>query len=198
MRAYWLFPVFGFLSTPCYAENAPMTLVHEFHIHEAGGFLIKTLKELGTPEAVAIVSAACAAYGINCSKEAAEGGLASSYLSKKSTSIGENYYITGTFIKPHVGEEWWGIFNLEGYEVCKATVISSDFKGGGSTFNAVVERGQYLGGQYLGLLFYAEVPRNRKEPHSVDVVFSIYYVAEGTAAQYNCTEDGKPAWFLKG
>jgi hypothetical protein len=194
MRAYWLFPIFSILSTSCYAENAPKTLVHEFHIQETGGFLVKILKELGTPEAVAMVSAACAAYEGDCSQEAGAGGMAAKVLSAQEISHGGNYYITGKLTKPHAGEEWWGLFDqLEGYQVCKATLISKSLSEG-STFNTVV----YRSGPYQGLGFYAEVPKGRPQPHKIDAVFSIYYVPTGTTAKYNCSADGSPAWLLRG
>jgi hypothetical protein len=120
----------------------------------------------------------------------ANSSLAANRLSSAYISRGENYYITGTLTKPHAGEEWWGLYNaIAGYDVCKAALTSFS-KSGGSTFNA----GVYRSGPYQGLGFYSVVPKNRPQPKYIDAVFSIYYVPEGTADQYNCTGDGKPAW----
>ena len=128
MRLLWLLPAFGLLSIDSYAQNAPKTLVHEFHIHESGGFLSKTLKELGSNEAVAMVTAACAAFGGGCSQAAKTGGIAVQVISNEYTSQGSNYFITGRLTKPHVGEEWCGLFDeLQGYQVCKVFAIDMKF-----------------------------------------------------------------------
>jgi hypothetical protein len=189
MRAFCLLPVFGLLTTDCYAQTAPITLVHEFHVTESGGFS-KTLKELGSGEAAAIVTAACAAFGADCSQNAPAEGMAANVISEKYTSRGSNYFITGRLTKSHDGGEWRGLFDeLDGYQVCKVALTSMNLSQG-STFNTSIFRS----GQYRGLAFYAVVPRNRPEPQYIDAVFSIYYVPTGTSDQYDCAADGSHPW----
>jgi hypothetical protein len=168
--------------------------VHEFHIQEAGGFLPKTLKELGSQQAAGLVTAGCAAFGVDCSGAAQAGRIAATALSAQYTSSGENYYITGRLTKPHAGNEWWGLFDqLRGYQVCNVNNMGMKVSPG-STFNTSIFRS----GPYLGLGFYAVVPQNSTQPEFIDAIFSIDYVPIGTAGQYGCAADGSHPWLLRG
>lgn len=55
------------------AENGPLAVKIRVDIHESGSFGLKTLKELGTTEAAAMVTAVCTVFGTDCSQEASAG-----------------------------------------------------------------------------------------------------------------------------
>jgi hypothetical protein len=56
-----LVPVAFLLVSVSLAQAQELLVIHEFHVSEAGGFGLKTLKEMGSSEFQAIVTAACAA-----------------------------------------------------------------------------------------------------------------------------------------
>jgi hypothetical protein len=174
-----------------YAQKAPIILAHEVHIHEAGGFLIKTIKEAGSSQVEAAIEMACSALQSDCSTTAKGARLAANAISDKSISEGKNYYITGK-VFAQSGEEWHGVFGApEGYEVCKAALVNLE-KSAGSTFTTAVFVTPEVYPE--GLHFYAVVPKNRPTPQYIDSVFSIYYVPTGTREQYACAPHKTVEW----
>src|SRR5262249_50903012 len=97
-----------------------LLVAHEFHVTEGGGFINKTLKEMGSREFQTILTAACAAYGVDCSSAAGGIRQAAEIGSPIVGQTSSNVYITGNVIK-HDGEEWYGIYRAPlGYEICDA------------------------------------------------------------------------------
>lgn len=118
----------------------------KIRIVEDGGVLKKTLKELGSKEAVAVVTAACAAFGSDCSKEAAIAALIIREITKK-------------------GNEHRGaIMAPAGYSICQTKLIVRSHDGG-TTFNgAISDDNKYI-------YWYAVVPeRVKKRAIDMDIV----------------------------
>jgi hypothetical protein len=169
-----------------------MLVANEFHVTEGGGFIAKTLKEMGSPEFQGIATAACAAFGgVDCSSAADAIRKAAPVFGQ----AGGNVYITGNVTK-HDGEEWRGIFRAPlGYEICDARLdygrmsITSP-----STFNTSIVRTP----DENGLGFYAVVPKNRPSRQWIDAYFVIKYLPAGTVGQHNCAPTGSNPWLCKG
>jgi len=120
--------------------------VTKIRIVEEGGVLKKTFKELGSREAVEIISATCTAFGGDCRAAAEIGALIIREITKK-------------------GNEHRGaIMAPVGYSVCqtKLTVRSHD---GGTTFNGnISDDNKYI-------YWYAVVPeRVKKRAIDMDIV----------------------------
>src|SRR5580704_2372461 len=69
------------------ANAQAMIVKEDFFASEQGGFLIKGWKEAGSQEVQAAITAACAAYGVDCS-EAAAGFRAAVIYSRERTQLG--------------------------------------------------------------------------------------------------------------
>jgi hypothetical protein len=189
-----LFGLLMLASTIGSAGAQPIYVWHEFHVTEPGGFFSKTLKEMGSREFQVLVTAGCAAFGVNCAQQAAQIRRASEILSAAYTSIGGTHYISGRLTWQQ-GEEWKGVFDaFQGYQVCRAAVDWGNASiTGESTFNTVVDNSQG------GLTFYAVVPKNRSSGRNwVNANFLIEYVPIGTGAQYSCAAEGEIQWACKG
>src|ERR1700720_166195 len=140
MRPMFL-PVALLLASVSFVRAEELLVAHEFHVSEAGGFGAKTLKEMGSPEFQAIVTAACAAYGVDCSSAAGAIRKAAEIGSPIVGQAGSNVYITGNVTK-HDGEEWAGTFRAPiGYEICGAWLDYGNMSiTGESTFNTSILR----------------------------------------------------------
>jgi hypothetical protein len=172
-----------------------LLVAHEFHVSEAGGFGHKTLKEMGSREFQVIVTAACAAYGVNCSSAAGQIRKGAEIASKIVGQAGSNVYITGDVTR-HEGEEWNGIFRAPvGYEICEAKLDYGRMSiTGESTFNTSILRSPTDN----GLGFYAVIPKNRPSGQWVEAYFVVKYVKGGTVPQNNCAPSGTYPWLCKG
>ena len=85
-----------------------MIVKEDFFASEQGGFLIKGWKEAGSQEVQAAITAACAAYGVDCS-QAAAGFRAAMIYSRERIQLG-NYQGTAR-IAQHPGEEYYAKFD---------------------------------------------------------------------------------------
>ena len=198
MRQF-VFPCFimaGVSFTHSAAAQEREVYVYDFHIHEQGNFFGKTISQLGTNEFAAIVTAACAAFAVDCSGVAAGVAKGAHALSEEYISQGENYYITGTVDK-HDGEEWGGKFtSMGGYEICNARLDYGDMGiSGNSTFNVAIFRN---GGGNSYLAYYAVVPKNRGRGEGVDAHLAIEWVPVGTADALGCPANQSNPWLCKG
>jgi len=148
-----------------------------FKVTEGGGFLTKTWKELGSQEAAQIITAACWAYGYDCSAEA-EAVRQAAIESYRRFSRGK---YRGTFRVRQSGEEWRGqIVPPPGYRICKLyTPLRKASLTGGSTFNATIN------GNY-GVSVYAVIPKNRSTRQWANFVMVASFVPEEDYASYSC------------
>jgi hypothetical protein len=165
----------------CASAQGPIAMKAEFHISEKGNFLLKTGKEAGTKEAALMATAACAAFGVNCAKQA----LRATQLIK-AVVVGDN----------RSGKEHRGIIRAPaGYEICKAKVDWSHSSiDGETTFNSRIVREP----KNNGLGFYAVVPKFRKEGHWVDAPLYLEFVPAGKTAAYGCWPTNVYPWVCKG
>jgi hypothetical protein len=189
MRALCL--VVLLLATNVAANAEAIYVAHEFHVTEGGGFLNKLFKEMSSPEFEAIGTAACAAFGGDCSgiSEAAKTGSAIA------GRVGSSVYITGV-VRKHVGEQWWGEFSTpRGYDICSARLAYGKMSiTGGSTFNAVIRRT----GNRPRLAFYAVIPKHRSTRQWVNAYLVVKYVQPGTLRENNCAPNESKAWLCSG
>jgi hypothetical protein len=164
-----------------FAQEGPIVLKAEVNIDEKGSFLEKTGKELGTQEAAAMITAACAVFETDCSKEAAQGTQLIKKLVVGDDVNGEDHHAV--------------IHSPDGYDMCKVKV---DWKNasidGESTFNAVILRNP----QNNGFGYYAVVPKHRKEGHWLKAMLYLEFVPKGTADKYGCWADKSNPWVCKG
>ena len=162
------------------AQTASITQPETFEAWEGGGFVSKTWKELGTPEAAALITAACAAFGVDCSS----GATAIADAAKQTNRFVQQTNYTGTArIDRHPGEEYYAKFDSPpGHTICKAVIdIGNGSITGGATFNGSIQR---TGEDGLGL--YAVVPMNRPTGQWVRFNLVVEYVPTGTLDQYKC------------
>lgn len=190
-----LFVVFLLNSISSTQASEELIVANEFHVTEGGGFVAKTLKEMGSQEFQAIATAACAAYGVNCSSAVGAIRTAAEIGAPIVGQAGGNVYITGNVTK-HDGEEWHGIFRAPvGYEICEARLDYGRMSiTGPSTFNTSIVRTP----NDNGLGFYAVIPKNRPTRQWVDAYFVIKYVQAGTVGQNKCAPTGSYPWLCKG
>jgi len=108
---YKLFVLLSVLLTataPAFAQNKPIALKYRLEIVESGSLFEKTLKEMGTQEAASIITASCAAFGVDCSDAAT--------VITASISMALNDQVGG--------EEHHGIIRSPaGYTICKKKSI---------------------------------------------------------------------------
>jgi len=152
---------------------------------EAGSFLNKTTKELGTPQAAGIITAACAVFYYDCSREAAAlTGLVKQASARMTEPGGEAH--------------GYHVFAPPGYDVCRASVNGKNWGvSGQSSLQATIlnadDRGNPNGPYYLTMLI--NVPKNRPEGHWAFAEFAVEYVPIGTRAQNGCWPVGShPFW----
>lgn len=150
---------------------------HEFVAWEAGGFFAKTIKEIGTPQFVAMLEAACLSFGDDCSSTASEIAAGAHYATPY---IATGNVRTTAWIDSHNGEEYKAKFAApNGYTTCRAKI---DYGGGsisgGATFNGTIQR---MSGQNQdGLGLYVEVPKNRPTGQWVKFRVFVEFVPKGT------------------
>jgi hypothetical protein len=188
--------VASLLSSTSFTQAQEVLVAHEFHVTEAGGFGIKTIHEMGSPEFQVLATAACAAYGVNCAGVAGKVRTAAQIAAPIFGQLGSNVYITGNVTR-HEGIEWNGIFSAPvGYEICDALLDYGRMSiTGGSTFNATVTRVS----PDNGLGFYAAIPQNGAGGREwVEAYFVVKYVPAGTTSQYNCLPSPTSVWQCKG
>ena len=95
------------LTTSAVADG-PVYAKIRFSIRENGNFAGSVFTTLGTPEAAALVTAGCAAYGVDCSSEAAAGAALLKSLASGDAKNGIDHH---------------GIYRAPvGYEICKAKI----------------------------------------------------------------------------
>ncbi|WFU26325.1 hypothetical protein QA649_08985 [Bradyrhizobium sp. CB1717] len=178
LRLATLIATFLWISVSASAQ--PIDRPETFQAWEGGGFLLKTWKELGSQEAQALITAGCAAYGVDCSSQAA--------AIRAAAQQSRQYYRSGNVattarIDRHPGEEYYAKFDSpNGYTICKAAIdIKNGSITGPSTFNGSIQR---TGEDGLGL--YAVVPKNRPTGQWVRFNLVVRYVPAGTLQQYDC------------
>ncbi|KEA04287.1 hypothetical protein [Rhizobium rhizogenes] len=181
----------------------PITLMHDFHITEGGGFVNKTVHEMTSKEFQRLVEIGCVVLGGSCVKEASSAREAMEYLDSALTSMGGNHLISGRVLEHSDGsEEWYGIFDaIDGYEVCSAALNYREMSiTGGTTFSTFIRRSpwEFRDSNYKGISFYAVVPKHRPTRHWINANFSVSYVPEGTVEQYDCQPDGSSPWLCTG
>jgi hypothetical protein len=171
-----------------------MLVANEFHVTEGGGFIGKTLKEMGAPEFEALATAACAAFAFVADCSSAVDAIRKA-AEIANPAAGPNVYITGDVTK-HAGEEWYGIFRAPvGYEICDARLDYGRLSiTGPSTFNTSIVRTATDN----GLGFYAVIPKNRSTRQWLDAYFVIKYVPSGTVGENKCAPTGSNPWLCKG
>jgi len=159
---------------------------HEFHAREAGSFVIKTTKELDSSQFQAMLTTACAIYGVDCSEEAAAIRKGAYYANQYTSS---NNVSTSAWIDRHPGEEYYAKFAApEGYTTCKAIIdVGHGSITGGSTFNGSIQR--MPGPRNDGIGLYAVVPKNRPSGQWVSFVVWVDFVRVGTLGQHQCWPD---------
>jgi hypothetical protein len=164
-----------------WAQEGPIAVKIDFKISEKGGFWEKTGKEAGTPEAAAMITAACAAFGVDCSRYA----LAGTQLI--------NQVVVGDDVK---GEEHHGIIRAPvGYEICRVKIDWGNTSiTGESTFNTVILRDP----QNNGLGYYAVVPKHRKEGHWISAPLYLKFVPAGKVSENGCWPEKLNPWICKG
>jgi hypothetical protein len=160
-----------------FAQNGPIFQTESFEAWEGGGFLQKTWKELGTPEAAAIIAVGCALFEVDCSSVStriAEGAKATNRY------IQSGNYVGTAFIGRHPGEDYYAKFGAPAtYTPCKAvTDVSGGSITGPSTFNASI--------QADGIGIYAVVPKNRPSGQWARFNMLVEYVPNGSREQYKC------------
>lgn len=179
----------------CLAET--LAVNHELHITEGGGFLNKSLKEMGSKEFQALVTIGCAAFAVDCSQAAQAVRTAATVGTPILGRRGEAYFITGDVTEHRSdSEEWRGYFRAPpGYEVCKAGLDYGSMSiTGPSTFNTRIVRDP----QNNGLFFYAVVPKHRPTRQWIHAQMLVTYVKAGTVAQNQCAPTGSNPWVCKG
>ncbi|MBR1071219.1 hypothetical protein [Bradyrhizobium liaoningense] len=162
------------------AQQQAKIVKEEFFASEQGGFGIKLWKEAGSQEVQALITAACAAYGVDCSAAAA-GFRTAMVESRNRISVG-NYEGTAR-IDRHPGEEYYAKFDSPGgMTICKAGIdIINGSISGGATFNGTIQR---TGEDGLGL--YVVVPKNRPEGQWVNFKLLVEYVPAGQLDNFGC------------
>lgn len=151
-----------------------------FSVTEGGGFLTKTWKELGSREAAQIITAACAAYGYDCSNEAE----AIRRVAQESHNRFNRGKYRGTFRVRQRGEEWRGGFSAPpGYSICTLyTPLRRASITGGSTFNATISNTQ----KGSGVSVYAVIPKNRSTRQWATFNMVAMYVPIDDYSTYSC------------
>ena len=132
---------------------------------------------MGSQEFVAMVTAACAAYGVDCSKTAAAIAAGARYATPY---VSTGNVRTTAWIDRHPGEEYYAKFAAPtGYTTCKAKIdIGNGSITGGSTFNGSIQR--MPGPNQDGIGLYAVVPKNRPSGQWVSFRVYVEFVPKGT------------------
>jgi len=161
--------------------KGPIAVTYRFEIEESGSFLDKTFNEMGTPEAAAMIAAACTVFQMDCTKEA----VAAAEVIKE---INTSHNV--------IGEEHSGIIRAPvNYEICKARIDWGNASiDGESTFNTRIVRELHDN----GLGFYAVVPKHRPEPHWIRATLYLLFVPSGSIGQYGCFPTNVNPWLAKG
>jgi hypothetical protein len=169
-------------SLPVFAQDR-IVVPHEFDAWESGSFFAKTIKEMGTPEFVAMAEAACAAFETDCSVQAAE-IAAGAYYATPYVNTGNVQ--TTAWVDRHEGEEYYAKFATPtGYTTCRAKIDTGNGSiTGGSTFNGSIQR---MGGANAdGIGLYAVVPKNRPSGQWVDFRVFVEFVPQGKEGVSGC------------
>jgi hypothetical protein len=181
MRHSWLL---GLICSVCVMGTASADSIYtkvRFSIRENGNFAGTVFTTLGTPEVAALVSAGCAAYGVDCSGAAAAASALIRTLASNDSRSGNEHH--GIYKAP------------QGYEICKAKIdwghtgIDSE-----STFSAVIERDP----QNNGLGWYAVVPHGGGRGHGIDSDLYLQFVTAGQSGQNDCFLTNTHVWNCKG
>jgi hypothetical protein len=169
-------------SMPAFAQEN-IVVPHEFIAWEAGGFLPKTVKEMGTPEFAGFITAACAAFGADCSTTAAK-IAAGAYYSTPYVATGN--VRTTAWIDRHSGEEYYAKFAAPpGYTTCKAKIdVGNGSITGGATFNGSIQRMPGPNADGIGL--YSVVPKNRPSGQWVNFRVFVEFVPKGDEIKSQC------------
>jgi hypothetical protein len=177
------------------SSNDVIVVPHEFTAGEQDGFGINSIKEMGSNEFALMLTAACAAYGVDCSKVAAgiqQGAYyATQYISQPDLR-------TTALLDKHPGEAYYAKFVApSGYTTCKAKIdIGNGSITGGSTFNGSIQRMPGPLGDGVGL--YVVVPKNRPSGQWVSFRADVEFVRPGMLNQYQCWPDGTVVWQCTG
>jgi hypothetical protein len=168
---------------------------HEFSAGEPGGFFPKTLKEMSSQEFQAILTVACAYYGVDCSNAAAAIRAGAAYATPY---IFQSDLHTTAFIDRHPGEAYYAKFAAPpGYTTCKALIdVGNGSITGGSTFNGSIQRMPGPLGDGIGL--YAVVPQHRPTGQWVNFHVDIEFVRNGTLDQHACWPNNTVVWQCTG
>jgi hypothetical protein len=142
-----------------------------------GSFLIKTGKELGSNEAAALITTACAAFGVNCAPaaKALQSGSKAAYRNDGETHV--------VIFDPPAG-----------YEPCRARIDwNSASLTGETTFSGAI--GNYSGELKFGV--NAVVPRHRPSGQWVHAMVFIQSVPKGTREQNGCWPTKTNFWLCR-
>jgi hypothetical protein len=137
----------------------------------------------GSTEMAALVTAACAVFEIDCSKEATVGRQAIKAMTAEDDVRGEEHH--GIFRAP------------EGYEICKAKVdLNKLSMTENVTFNTQIVRRP----DNNGLGYFAYVPKHTFTSSSEWIEATIYleFVPSGQTAQFGCWPTQTNPWLCKG
>jgi hypothetical protein len=172
---------FVLINAEANAADEPIYTKVRFSITESGNFAGQVLRNLGTPEAAALVTAGCAAFGVDCSGAAAAGAEAI-----KQVFAGDS----------KDGNEHRGIYRApQNYEICQAKIDWGNTGiDGGSTFAARLQRDN----QNHGLGYYAVVPTGGGRGHGITSDLYLMFVLAGQVPQRNCFPTNALLWNCKG
>lgn len=150
---------------------------HEFVAWEAGGFLPKTIKEMGTPEFAAIVTTGCAVFEVDCHEVAGQIVSGARYATHY---VARGDVRTTAWIDRHDGEAYYAKFAApDKYTTCKAKIdVSNGSISSGSTFNGSIQRMSGQNNDGVGL--YAVVPKNRPTGQWIQFRVFVEFVPKGS------------------
>jgi hypothetical protein len=168
-----------FAQSPAPAQ--PIFAKVHFQIHRNGSWGGDVISRMDPTAIAAIITAGCAAYGVDCSSTAPT-------VTKLVKSLGP-YHSDG-------GNEHRGIYRAPpGYEMCTAKIDWGDTGiSGKSTFSATL----YRDPRNKGLGYYADVPRtNKGEGIDSDLYFE-FVPADQLAQRTDCFPSGAHLWNCRG
>jgi hypothetical protein len=144
-----------------------------FSIDRNGSFAGDVLHTLGQREVAAIIAAGCAAYGVDCSQEAAAGVALARQIDANMSGGGNEHH---------------GIYRAPvGYAICRAKL---DYAHAGISGGASMSAQLMRTAQDNGLGWYANVPRGdgRGEGFDADIYIEFILASPGNLERHGCWE----------
>ncbi|MEQ1955400.1 hypothetical protein [Mesorhizobium sp. CN2-181] len=163
-----IFPILLGLASPAAAHSDADEIISpvSFDLDVNGSVVLKTIKELGTKEAGILITAGCAAFSVDCSRQAAAGVM-----------IAKKVYPTFSGDHGRGDEHQIDVNGPAGYTSCDVTVSNNGISDE-STFSAKVVRGGVE-----GLSTYFVVPP-RRQNQFVHVTITVRWMPIGRIAQH--------------